>query len=92
MTPIDLGGSSPGETLQLMVGGGQDQPEQLLLLERPTADGKVRVRSWSSEDWSAPPKAEHRTVADLLRDVERWVRERRGLNHPLTVVRQWLNG
>ena len=92
MSHIDLGASSSGETLQLMVGAGQDQPEQLLLLERPTADGKVRVRSWSSEDWSAAPKTEHRTAAELLRDVERWARERRRLNHSVTFVRQWLNG
>lgn len=92
MTPIDLGDSSSGETLQLLVGGGQGRPEQLLLLERPTADGKVRVRSWSSEDWSASPKTEQRPAGDLLRDVERWVRERRGLNHSLAVVRQWLSG
>jgi len=92
VTPIDLGGSSSGETLQLLVGGGQGQPEQLLLLERPTVDGKVRVRCWSSEDWSATPKTEQRSAADLLRDIERWVRERRGLNHSLAAVRQWLNG
>ena len=92
MTPIDLGDSSSGETLQLMVGGGRGQPELLLLLERPTRDGKVRVRSWSSNDWSAAPTTEQRPAADLLRDVERWARERRGLNHSLSVVRQWLNG
>ena len=92
MTPLDLGGASSGDTLQLMVGGGQGQPELLLLLERPTQDGKVRVRSWSSEDWSAAPKTEQRPAAELLRDVERWARERRGLNHSVSVVRQWLNG
>jgi hypothetical protein len=92
VTPIDLGGSASGETLQLLVGGGQGQPEQLLLLERPTADGKVRVRSWSSDDWSASPKTEQRAATDLLRDIERWVRERRGLNHSLTAVRKWLVG
>ena len=92
MTPIDLGDSSSADTLQLMVGNGQGQPELLLLLERPTQDGKVRVRSWSSDDWSAAPRTEQRTSTDLLRDVERWARERRGLNHPLSVVRRWLNG
>lgn len=92
MTPIDLGDAASGDTLQLMVGGGQGQPELLLLLERPSAEGKVRVRSWSSDDWSAPPKTEQRTATDLLRDVERWARERRGLNHSLSAVRQWLNG
>ena len=92
MTPLDLHDASSGDTLQLLVGGGQGEPEMLLLIDRPTARGVVRVRSWTSDDWSAPPAAAERAVPDLLADVERWARQRRGLNHPLTVVRQWLNG
>jgi hypothetical protein len=87
--PLDLGNSS-SETLQLLVGGGQGQPEMLLLLDRPNAQGSVRVRSWTSEDWSAAPTTVERRAADLLRDVEQWARQRRGLNHSLTVVRRWL--
>jgi len=92
VTPLDLHDASSGETLQLLVGGGQGEPEMLLLIERPTSRGIVRVRSWTSEDWSAPAAAAERTVADLLADVERWARQRRGLNHSLSAVRQWLNG
>ena len=91
MTPLDLHGASSGDTLQLLVGGGEGEPEMLLLIERPTSRGVVRVRSWTSDDWSAPPAASERTVAELLADVERWARQRRRLNHSLATVRQWLN-
>ena len=91
MTPLDLHEASSGETLQLLVGGGQGEPEMLLLIERPTARGLVRVRSWTSDDWTAPPVAAERTVGELLADVERWARQRRGLNHSLSAVRQWLD-
>ena len=92
MTPLDLHDASSGETLQLLVGGGQGEPELLLLIERPTTRGMVRVRSWSSDDWSAPPSTSDRSAAELLADVERWARQRRGLNHSLSAVRQWLQG
>jgi hypothetical protein len=90
VTPLDLHDASSGDTLQLLVGGGQGEPEMLLLIERPTARGVVRVRSWSSDDWTAPPAASERPVADLRAEVERWARQRRGLNHSLSAVRQWL--
>lgn len=92
MTPLDLHGASSGDTLQLLVGGGEGEPELLLLIERPTARGVVRIRSWSSDDWTAPPATAERPTADLLADVERWARQRRGLNHSLSAVRQWLGG
>lgn len=88
--PLDLGGTSSGETLQLLVGGGNGEPERLLLLEKPDARGVVRLRSWSSDDWSAAPVQDEREAAALLRETEGWVRQRRGLNHELTVVRRWL--
>jgi hypothetical protein len=91
VTPLDLHDASSGDTLQLLVGGGQGEPELLLLIERPTARGVVRVRSWSSDDWTAPPATSERQTSDLLADVERWTRQRRGLNHSLSAVRQWLN-
>ncbi|HKN66542.1 MAG TPA: hypothetical protein VJW73_09710 [Gemmatimonadaceae bacterium] len=90
MTPLDLHDASSSDTLQLLVGGGQGEPEMLLLIERPQAGGVVRVRSWSSDDWTAAPTTSERQTADLLADVERWARQRRGLNHSLSAVRQWL--
>jgi hypothetical protein len=82
--------SSGGETLQLLVGGRTGDPEMLLLIERPTDDGRVRLRSWTSNDWSAVPSASERGADELLRDIERWSREGRGLNHALVIVRRWL--
>ena len=78
------------DTLELLVGGGKGAPEKLLLIERPTADGRVRVRSWTSDDWSASPTPSECSAADLLNDIERAVRDRRSLNVELSVVRQWL--
>lgn len=88
--PVDFGGGAGGgETLQLMVGGGQGEPELLLLIDRPN-NGMVRVRSWTSDDWSAVPADHQPKVLDLLRDIEGWARQRRGLNHQISVVRRWL--
>lgn len=85
-----LGGDSSTGILELLVGGGGGQPEQLLLIERPSSDGRVRFREWTSVDWGAPPSIRERSAADLLTDIERAVREGRGLNRELTVVRRWL--
>ena len=78
------------DTLDVLVGGGAGAPEKLLLIERPTADGRVRLRSWTSDDWSAAPTPAECSASGLLGEIERAVREGRSLNHELTVVRQWL--
>jgi len=78
------------ETLDLLVGGGGSAPEKLLLIERPSADGRVRLRSWTSDDWSAPPAPGECSASGLLSEIERAVREGRALNQELTVVRRWL--
>ena len=78
------------ETLELLVGGGSGEPEKLLLIERPTTDGRVRVRSWTSDDWSATPTPSECSAAGLLAEIERAVRAGRALNRELAVVRQWL--
>jgi hypothetical protein len=77
-------------TLDVLVGGGGGAPEKLLLIERPTADGRVRVRSWTSDDWSAAPTPAECSASGLLSEIERVAGEGRGLNHELTVVRRWL--
>jgi hypothetical protein len=85
-----LGDHSSTGILELLMGGRRGQPEQLLLIERPSADGQVRFRQWTSADWSAPPSIRECSAAELLSDIERAVREGRGLNRELTVVRHWL--
>ena len=78
------------DTLDVLVGGGAGAPEKLLLIERPSADGRVRLRSWTSDAWSAAPTPAECSASGLLGEIERAVREGRSLNHELTVVRQWL--
>ena len=78
------------ETLDLLVGGGKGAPEKLLIIERPTADGRVRLRSWTSDDWSATPTSSECTAAGLLAEIEHSARAGHALNQELTVVRQWL--
>lgn len=78
------------DTLEVLVGGGAGAPEKLLLVERPTSDGRVRVRSWTSDDWSATPTPTECSASGLLSELERAVREGRALNHELTVVKRWL--
>ncbi|HKW10051.1 MAG TPA: hypothetical protein VJO33_06705 [Gemmatimonadaceae bacterium] len=79
------------ETLDLLVGGGGGAPEKLMLIERPTADGRVRLRAWTSDDWSATPTSSDCSASALLGEVERAVREGRSVNHELKVVRRWLS-
>lgn len=80
------------DTLDVLVGGGGGAPEKLLLIDRPTADGRVRLRSWTSDDWSAAPTPAECSASGLMSEIERAVREGRAVNHEMTVVRRWLAG
>ena len=75
--PPEAKGSSP-DTLDVLVGGGGGAPEKLLLIERPSADGRVKLRSWTSDDWSAAPAPAECSASGLLGEIERAVREGRG--------------
>ena len=87
---LPFGDSSAINTLQLLVGAGNGTPEMLLLLDKPNAEGVVRVRSWTSDDWSATPETRDLPKLDLLREIEGWARQRRRLNHQIAEVRRWL--
>ena len=78
------------DTLDVLVGGGGGTPEKLLLIEHPSGDGRVRLRSWTSDDWSAAPVVAECSASGLLSEIEHAVRDGRALNHELTVVRRWL--
>jgi hypothetical protein len=78
------------ETLDVLVGGGGGRPEKLMLIERPTADGRVSLRAWTSDDWSAAPRSSECSASGLLSEIEDAVRQGRSVNHELTVVRRWL--
>jgi hypothetical protein len=78
------------DTLDLLVGGGNGVAEKLLLIERPSADGRVRLRSWTSDDWSAVPTSSECSASGLLQEIEDASRAGRTVNRELSAVRQWL--
>jgi hypothetical protein len=82
--------SAPQE-LPLLIGGGKGAPETLMLIGAPR-HGRVTVRRWSSDDWSAAPLPAMEEVADLLQWIERQAAAGRTLNQSLYGVRLWLRG
>ena len=81
---------APAE-LPLLVGRGAGEPETLLLLGAP-ADGRVTVRRWSADNWSATPTSTSDDAAELLRWIEAQAAAGRTLNQSLYDVRLWLRG
>ena len=82
---------APGE-LPLLMGPGHGDPERLLLLGAPDERGMVRVRVWTSDDWSLAPRLRVEPRDDLLEWIESMVRAGHSLNQSLTTVRHWLRG
>jgi hypothetical protein len=83
--------SAPRE-LPLVVGPGKGAVETLLLLGVPDSDGVVHVRSWTSQDWSAPPTVRAERAESLLAWCEAESRAGRPMNQSLYAVRLWLRG
>ena len=89
--PAEEDESSTGDkTLQLLIGGGAGEPEELFVIGPLRPDGRVRVRAWSSRDWGAEPNVSDREARELLAYLERAARSGRSLNHELAGVRSWL--
>ena len=86
---VAAGGVPAGETLAVQVAGGRGAPERLLLIERP-AGGRVRVREWTSADWSRPAEPHERDAAGLLAELRRADAERGLLGVELYRVARWL--
>ena len=78
--------------LPLLMSGGHGEPERLLLLGAPDDGGMVRVRIWTSDDWSLPPRTRDEPRDDLLEWIETMSRAGHSLNQSLTTVRHWLRG
>jgi hypothetical protein len=86
---------APRSELSVLVGGKGGvggAPEELLLIGRPDASGRVRVRSWTSNDWGGTPVERERSASEVLEELERAVRGGRSLNQELLLVRRWLGG
>ncbi len=78
------------DELTVHLGSGAGEPERLLRISRPV-DGLVRVREFSSDDWSTPFERELSAEA-LLRAMEEAARQRRKLSEELYRIRLWLTG
>lgn len=84
------GGDAPRE-LPLLMGGGHGEPETLMLVGEPR-DGRVAVRRWTSDDWSASPGLRMEESAVLLQWIEAQAARGRTLNQSLYAIRLWLRG
>lgn len=78
-------------TLSVQVEGDGREATRLYVMGRPRA-GRVRVREWRGEDWSAVPLEHEMDAASLLAEFERAYRARRRMSEELYRVRLWLEG
>ena len=85
--PIDLG--THGGSTTVLIGGSASEPERLLLISRPD-NGIVRIREWTSADWSATPDERDSPVESLYEDVEYAAKTGRTLTLDLATLRHFL--
>ena len=78
-------------TLSVQVEGTEREGMRLYVIGKPSA-GRVRVREWRGEDWSAGPLEREMDAAALYAEFERAHRERRRMSEELYRLRLWLEG
>ena len=85
--PIDLETHSGSTTV--LIGGSASEPERLLLIARPE-NGVVRVREWTSADWSATPDERDSPVESLYEEIEYAAKSGRTITLDLATLRHFL--
>ena len=84
-------GEAGGETLAIQIAGGPGAPERLLLVERLAGRrSTVRVREWSSADWSRAAEPRERDAAGLLAELREADAARRLLGIEMYRITRWL--
>jgi hypothetical protein len=83
--------STPRE-IPILIGTGTGTSEMLILLGAPDSSGVVHVRSWTADDWGAPPRVRAERAETLLQWLESQVQAGRSMNQSLYAVRLWLRG
>lgn len=78
-------------TLSVQVEGSGREAMRLYVMSRP-AGGRVRLREWRGDDWSAGPIERDVEAVALLAEFERAHRERRRMSEELYRLRLWLEG
>jgi hypothetical protein len=84
--------SAAPRELPLLLGAGGGTPEMLLLLGAPDAGGVVHLRTWSGNDWGAPPRTRAERASALLAWLESQAAAGRSMNQSLYTLRLWLRG
>ena len=64
----------------------------VVLLFRPDAEGRVRVREWSSADYTKPGREQVMPADEMRARVDAWVRAGWTLTESPIRIGQWLKG
>lgn len=81
---------APAE-LGVLISAGAGKPDRLLIIGRPS-DGRVRVREWSTHNWSSAPDEREISVADALAIFQGAYDARRRMSVSLKGIQAWLAG
>jgi hypothetical protein len=82
--------AAPAE-LGVLISADAGKPDRLLLLGRPS-HGRVRVREWSTHNWSSAPDQSEISVADALAIFQGAYDARRRMSVSLKGIQAWLAG
>jgi hypothetical protein len=78
--------------LPLLIGPGAGETERLILIGAPDGKGMVHLRTWTADDWAAPPRARDERAEGLLAWTETQRRAGRTMNQSPSALRRWLRG
>ena len=78
-------------TLSVQVEGRGRDATRLYIIGRPSG-GRVSVREWRGEDWTAGPLEREVDAADLYEEIERAYDQRRRVSEEMYRIRHWLQG
>lgn len=76
-------------SLTIQVGGGDGEPERLLIVGRPSG-GRVAVREWVGAGFGDPPLEREMETRELLAQIERAISQRRKVSEELHRIRDWM--
>ena len=78
-------------TLSVQVEGKGRDAVRLYVIGRPAA-GRVHVREWRGEDWTAGPIERDVAATELYAEIERAYEQRRRVSEEMYRIRHWLEG
>ncbi|HKP75994.1 MAG TPA: hypothetical protein VJT67_10655 [Longimicrobiaceae bacterium] len=78
------------ESMTVHAGHPEGHEGYVLLLYRPDAEGRVRWREWSSDDYVGPPREGSSSVDEIVDRVAQWNREGWSLSESVHLVTSFL--